>query len=255
LTRYLENRRQFVENETAKPASDLLFPDIQSIAPSEIDSRSESQKMEAENFSKVLNALSHCHFIVIDCPGANTFMARLAHVHADTILTPMNDSFVDFDLLGRIDPKKGEIIKPSLYSEAVWEARKRRAMSGSQKAVDWVIMRNRLSSTKANNQKQVGKRLDDLAERVGFRLARGLGERVIYRELFPSGLTLLDLGGPNSPVKLTTMSHLTARLEIRSLIVMLKLPNFDISEPAIAEPNGSGVKKALKNKRGKGIAA
>ena len=70
----------------------------------------------------------------------------------------------------------------------------------------------------------MGEKLDDLSQRIGFRLARGFGDRVIYRELFPMGLTLLDLGGPESPIRLSTMSHVTARLEIRSLVASLNLP-------------------------------
>jgi chromosome partitioning protein len=88
-------------------------------------------------------------------------------------------------------------------------------------------MRNRLSATRARNKAEMGKRLEDLSARIGFRLARGFGDRVIYRELFPLGLTLLDLGGRDAPVRLKTMSHVTARLEIRSLIATLKLPQRD----------------------------
>ncbi|MEO1151633.1 MAG: division plane positioning ATPase MipZ [Pseudomonadota bacterium] len=224
LSRYLTNRQAFVRHMGAK----LPFPVVRTVTPADHDSRQASQDIERTRFQEALGGLIDCHFVVIDCPGANTFLSRLAHAHADTIVTPMNDSFVDFDLLGRLDPKTGDVLEPSLYSEIVWEARKQRALSGIQQGVDWVVTRNRLSPTKANNQREVGKRLDDLASRIGFRLARGLGERVIYRELFPAGLTLLDLGGKDAPIKLKTMSHLTARLEIRSLIVMLKLPAFDV---------------------------
>lgn len=233
LTRYLTNRRAFVEHTGGL----LTFPEIKVVNPSNDDSRQASQAAELNAFQAALQSLSDCHFVVIDCPGANTFLSRLAHAHADTILTPMNDSFVDFDLLGRLDPETGQVSEPSLYSEIVWEARKQRALSGLQQGVDWVVMRNRLSSTRANNQKEVGKRLDDLSARIGFRIARGLGERVIYRELFPAGLTLLDLGGKDAPIKLKTMSHLTARLEIRSLIVMLRLPVVDAVVDLNADPN------------------
>ena len=224
LTRYLANRRACSEYSQME----LTFPQIAVSPPSEADSRADAKAKETQTFRDALQCLSKCHFIVIDCPGANTHMARLAHLHADTILTPMNDSFVDFDLLAQIDPQTRKVIRPSVYAEVVWEARKQRALSGAQKAVDWVVMRNRLSPTKARNQKEVGERLDDLADRIGFRIARGFGERVIFRELFPAGLTLLDLGGEHSPIKLKTMSHLTARLEIRSLVVMLRLPAFDL---------------------------
>ena len=144
----------------------------------------------------------------------------------------MNDSFVDFDLLARLDPETGAVTGPSLYSEMVWNARKRRAMSGLSGGIDWVVMRNRLSATHARNKAEMGKKLEDLSARIGYRIARGFGDRVIYRELFPLGLTLLDLGGKDAPVRLSTMSHITARLEIRSLIATLKLPQRETREAA-----------------------
>jgi chromosome partitioning protein len=223
LTRYLENRKNFSEIK----GKDLVFPVVAHVEPSSIDSRAESQKKETENLKAALESLSGCDYVVIDCPGANTHLSRLAHLHADTIITPLNDSFVDFDLLARIDPESGKVVGPSLYSEMVWTARKHRAMMGMRAGIDWIVMRNRLSATRARNKKTMGDKLEELSSRIGFRLARGFGDRVIYRELFPIGLTLLDLGGVDSPVRLSTMSHVTARLEIRSLVASLKLPAGD----------------------------
>ena len=220
LSRYLENRRAFC----AMKSLDLSFPENPTVPPSDKDSREAAWREETERLTGALATLSDFDFVVIDCPGADTHLSRLAHAHADTIVTPLNDSFVDFDLLARINPETGEVTGPSLYSEMVWQARKRRAMSGVPGGIDWVVMRNRLSATRANNKKRLGEKLEDLSARIGFRLARGFGDRVIYRELFPKGLTLLDLGGKEAPIRLSTMSHVTARLEIRSLVATLNLP-------------------------------
>ncbi|MEQ1929840.1 MAG: division plane positioning ATPase MipZ [Parvularculaceae bacterium] len=220
FTRYLENRKAFSETKGVE----LVFPEMPKVEASASDSRESARREETESLTAAFRTLADCQFVVIDCPGADTHLSRLAHAHADTIVTPLNDSFVDFDLLARLDPATGKLLGPSLYSEMVWSARKRRAMSGIKGGIDWVVMRNRLSATKARNKAEMGKRLDELSSRIGYRLARGLGDRVIYRELFPKGLTLLDLGGAEAPIKLSTMSHVTARLEIRSLIVTLNLP-------------------------------
>lgn len=228
LSRYMENRRQFCDVK----GKSLPFPVIAEAKPSDLDSREESRAQETENLKAALQTLSACDFAVIDCPGADTHLSRLAHLHADTIVTPLNDSFVDFDLLARLDPVTGAVTGPSLYSEMVWTARKQRAMSGVPGGIDWVVMRNRLSGTRARNKKNMGDKLEELSSRIGFRLARGFGDRVIYRELFPMGLTLLDLGGVDSPVRLTTMSHVTARLEIRSLVATLNLPQPETQEQA-----------------------
>ncbi len=237
LTRYLENRKKFCENND----KELVFPKIVTVEPSSLDSRAESQKKETESLKNALKSLAGYDFVVIDCPGANTHLSRLAHLHADTIVTPLNDSFVDFDLLAKVDPGTGKVLGPSLYSEMVWTARKQRAMMGVRGGIDWIVMRNRLSATRARNKKTMGDKLEELSSRIGFRLARGFGDRVIYRELFPIGLTLLDLGGVNSPVRLSTMSHVTARLEIRSLVASLKLP---VEDHPAAESSEDGEKKS-----------
>lgn len=219
LTRYIENRRKFAEN-TGKT---LTFPELPEVRASTLDSREAARARETEDFQKALGSLSKSDFVVIDCPGADTHLSRLAHIHADTIVTPLNDSFVDFDVLARLDPKTGRVLGPSFYSEMVWNARKTRALSGAAGGIDWIVMRNRLSATRARNKREMGEKLEDLASRIGFRLARGFGDRVIYRELFTMGLTLLDLGGRGAPLRLSTMSHVTARLEIRSLVAALNL--------------------------------
>jgi chromosome partitioning protein len=220
LSRYLENRKIYSDSKGV----DLVFPMMPKVEASTKDSREAARTEETEKLMEAFRTLESCDYVVLDCPGADTHLSRLAHAHADTIVTPLNDSFVDFDLLARLDPLTGKVLGPSVYAEMVWNARKRRAMSGVKGGIDWVVMRNRLSATQARNKAEMGKKLDDLAQRIGYRLGRGLGDRVIYRELFPNGLTLLDLGGADSPMKLSTMSHVTARLEIRSLIMTLNLP-------------------------------
>ena len=125
---------------------------------------------------------SPADFILIDTPGADTELSRGAHQAADLIVTPMNDSFLDFDVLGVIDPVTLNVLRPSVYAETVWEARKARAVR-LRGSIDWVVLRNRLASVEARNRRRVDERLGTLARRVGFRPIAGLRDRVIYREL------------------------------------------------------------------------
>jgi chromosome partitioning protein len=173
---------------------------------------------------------AQCDFIIIDSPGSDSFLSRLGHSVADTLITPMNDSFVDFDLLATVDPESYEIRAPSLYSEMVWDSRKKRALS-NHSSIDWIVMRNRLTSIDAKNKRRIADILEALSARIGFRIAPGFGERVIYRELFPQGLTLLDLQDAKAGVKMT-MSHLAARQEVRDLLTTLNLP---VTESEVAE--------------------
>ena len=161
--------------------------------------------------------------IVIDTPGGDTALSRAAHARADQIVTPMNDSFVDFDLLGQVDPVTLELLKPSIYSESVWEARKHRAITeGRHAAIDWLVVTNRLAVAEARNRRRLDERLAKLAKRVGFRVGPGLRDRVIYRELFPFGLTVADLSNDIRPVAVS-LAHVAARQEMRSLMQAMGL--------------------------------
>lgn len=164
-------------------------------------------------------------FIVIDTPGRDDKFARYAVTRANTLVTPMNDSFVDFDLIGQVDGENFKVKKLSFYSELIWETRKARAKNDGA-TIDWIVLRNRLANMEARNQQRVADALVDLSKRVGFRVISGLNERVIYRELFPSGLTLLDKGHLG---QLGT-THLAARQELRTMVSDLGLPTSDILE-------------------------
>ncbi len=172
-------------------------------------------------------------FVIYDTPGRDDPFARHAATGADTLVTPLNDSFVDFDLIGQVDAETFKVRRLSFYAELIWEARKKRAMATIQdkrREMDWVVVRNRTQHVEARNMRRLDQALTELSKRVGFRVASGLSERVIYRELFPSGLTLLDKGHLG---ELGT-SHLVARQELRSLIASLGLPMPGKTEPQLA---------------------
>jgi len=165
-------------------------------------------------------------FLIIDNPGRDDPLARTAAENADTLVTPMNDSFVDFDLIGHVDSETFKVKKLSFFAELIWEARLKRSratFAGARPEMDWVVVRNRTGHVEARNMARIEQALTELSKRVGFRVAQGLSERVIYRELFPSGLTLLDKGHLG---ELGT-SHLVARQELRSLLKALNLPDFE----------------------------
>lgn len=171
-----------------------------------------------------IEAHKQVDFLVIDTPGGDTGLSRAAHGLADLVVTPMNDSFVDFDVLGHVDPVTLELLKPSIYSLTVWEARKAKAMSRG-KSLDWVVLRNRLSPSDARNRKRVEERMVALSRRVGFSIGPGLRDRVIYRELFPFGLTVADLSAKVRPVPVS-LQHIAARQELRALMLALGLGDY-----------------------------
>ena len=184
-----------------------------------------------------------CDFLLFDTPGRDDPFARHVATRADTLVTPLNDSFVDFDLIGQVDAETFKVRKLSFYAELIWEARKKRAMAAiaaekqgiARREMDWVVVRNRSGHVEMRNMRRLDQALTELSKRVGFRVAQGLSERVIYRELFPSGLTLLDKGQLG---ELGT-SHLVARQELRQLVAGLNLPAPGKAMPELALAAGT----------------
>jgi len=221
LTRYIENRRSYVLSK----GLDLPMPTEKVVPRSTLRTSDEAEADEKERFEAAYMELApHVDVVVVDCPGSDTFLSRLAHTAADTLVTPVNDSFVDLDLLARVNPETHQVDGPSLYAEMVWKARQRRSMADGGK-IDWVVLRNRLGSLHAKNKERVETVLNELTSRIGIRHIPGLGERVVYRELFLRGLTLMDLkeaGGLDG--KGLSMSHVAARQEVRKLLDALALP-------------------------------
>lgn len=157
--------------------------------------------------------------IVIDTPGHDSPLGQKAHSLADTLVTPLNDSFIDLDVLARVDGNSLKIERPSHYAETVWKQRQIKMKKGGGGHVDWIVMRNRLSHLDARNKRDMEKLLDQLAKRIGCRMVSGFGERVIYRELFLKGLTMMDMKGGE-----LSMSHVAARQEVRNLVEAMNLP-------------------------------
>ncbi|GAB5469836.1 MAG: division plane positioning ATPase MipZ [Rhodospirillales bacterium] len=226
LSRYLENRQVFMRETGIR----LPMPENQRLYRSEADSRSSAEAEERDRLDGAFAAFAGKDFIVIDTPGSDTYLSRLAHQRADTLITPLNDSFIDLDLLGRVDRAGRKILGPSVYSQMVWEQRQLRARAGGR-PIDWIVMRNRMSHLDARNKREIAHLLTLLAKRIGFRLAPGFAERVIFRELFAKGLTLLDLKQSHTTM---TMSHVAARNEVRSLLEIMALPG--VAEAAMATP-------------------
>lgn len=216
LSRYVENRR--VRQE--KTQEDLPQSEHIPIYRSTLESVSAAQEEETHRFTEALNTLGDSDFIVIDTPGSDTFLSRLAHSYADTLITPLNDSFIDLDMLVRVNPDSLDILRPSTYSEMVWDQKKQKAMRNNG-SIDWIVLRNRLSSLGSRNKEEMEAVLSALSKRIGFRLIAGFGERVIFRELFLNGLTLLDMKQSNTAL---TLSHIAAKQELASLIKMIQLP-------------------------------
>lgn len=219
FSRYIENRLDYIRR------SGMMVP-IPELAKLPNIGQAKLAPGEDVNDRRLAEAVAQleasCDFVVIDCPGSHTRLSQVAHSLADTLITPLNDSFIDFDMLARIDPDTERVIGPSVYSEMVWSARQLRAQAGLQ-PIDWIVMRNRLGIQNMHNKRKVGKALEELAKRIGFRVAPGFSERVVFREMFPNGLTLLDMR--DAGIGGLSLSNIAARQEIRDLMKAINLPD------------------------------
>lgn len=234
LTRYLENRAHFA----ASRGVELPMPDASVL---EDDPAARDDAPSATGHAMLCEALqarvANNDVVVIDAPGSDNYLARLAIGFADTLFTPLNDSFIDLDVLAHLRPNTLQLTRPSTFSEMIWSLRKRRFLHDGHR-IDWVVARNRLSHTDARNKRHMREALAYLAPRLGFRQAPGLGDRVIFRELFRCGLTLSDLHEKRLGVPLT-MTHVAAHQEIKDLVEALNMKG-PLAAPALlpleAEP-------------------
>jgi chromosome partitioning protein len=218
LTSYINNRKKFADSENIP----LLLPDHHTITRSNAENLKDASDEEQSMFYKTFEKLQSNDFIIIDTPGSDTFLSRLAHSYADTVMTPINDSFIDVDLLGKMsDSEDINKVQPGVYSAMVWEQKLMKAAK-EKKEIDWVIMRNRSSTLDNINKRNIQIAIEKLAKKFGFRIVPGFSERVIFRELFLHGLTLSDAG--STPKVRMNASIIAARQELRDFIKALSLP-------------------------------
>jgi chromosome partitioning protein len=225
LSHFLANRHHWLVQSKVRapmPQEFKLAPDTDAL------SRASPGEMVALFEEAIRLAAAASDIVVIDTPGGDTPVSRAAHLQADVVVTPLNDSFVDFDVLGVIDPMTLELGRPSYYSKVVLEARRTRAEHGRQ--LDWVVMPNRLAPTEARNRERLTKGLQAMALKAGFRIAPSLHERVVYRELFPFGLTVADLGPGVMPVKVSARLDVV-KAEVDAVLEGLGLDRFTFERP------------------------
>jgi chromosome partitioning protein len=240
FTQYVRNRRSWAAQRDLKLPHTTHFH----LPVLRHDSARENQKLEFDLFRQAVTEVEgNADYLVVDTPGFDTHLTRLAHSLADTLITPLNDSVIDLDVMCHLDPMTGEPREMSHYAKLVQRARTER-LSIDGKTIDWILVRNRISMLSSRNMRLVQSGLEKISVRLGCRVADGIAERVIFRSLFPTGMTVFDplddelLGG------LPSMSHVSARQEYRQLVEALRLPVSERGEmrrsarQALSEPSG-----------------
>jgi chromosome partitioning protein len=220
LTRFLENRRSWGANA----GRTIELPFHHALERGGLDNAKENEIVEFTSFAEAISRVEHAfEFVVIDTPATDSYLMRLAHSLADTLVTPMNDSFIDVDVLARVHNDRRERGATAQYAALVLEARRQRRLADAG-LIDWVVVRNRVAALQSNNQRQVAGSLGRLSPELQFRIGEGFGDRVIFRELFPVGLTVLDSIEEVTDKGTLSASQASARAEIEALITTLRLP-------------------------------
>jgi chromosome partitioning protein len=207
FSRYLENRKRYIqEHDRDIPTSDHLR--LSPVLHESADPLKEQLNEFIEN--------SKTDVVLIDTPGNDSLLSGYAHSLADVLITPLNDSFIDLDVLVNVKASVPDHQLPlSVYAAMIWQQRMQKAAL-KKGSIEWLIVRNRMHSIASRNRLQMDKILLALSKRIGFHLAGSIGERIIFRELFDLGLTVLD-----KEEKQTLLSHISARQEIRVLTDMV----------------------------------
>jgi chromosome partitioning protein len=183
----------------------------------------ETEAADGQALTERIEQFSHDYdFIVIDTPGHNSCLGRMVHAMADILITPLNDSFVDLDVLAVVDRETFAVSSATHYAQMVEEARQQYRMKNGVSST-WFVLRNRLSILNSRNRRHVDEALRELSTRLDFGYLDGLTDRVIFREFYPRGLTALDDLDEATLGTRPTASHLTARLEVENFLVALGL--------------------------------
>ena len=219
FTHYIENRYAWAQDT----GLNLEIPNHIYFVENMDHPTADDEAADGKALIEQIDALADNHaFIVIDSPGRDSYLGRLAHSMADTLITPLNDSFIDLDVLGTVDRATLRITGTSHYAEMVAEARRQR-LARDNVNPDWIVLRNRLSMLGSRNTRCVGQAIEDLSRMLNFRCVEGLAERVIFREFYSRGLTALDNLDAKTLGTRPTLSHVTARYEIETLLKTLGL--------------------------------
>ena len=220
LTRFLENRRSW----SSHAHWPIELPLHCAMRRGESNDVRANEALEFSMFADAIGAVEHEYeFVVIDTPASDSYLMRLAHSLADTLVSPLNDSYIDIDVFSRVQHDRTQRGAVSQYADLVMQARRKRRLVDNG-IIDWVMVRNRMASIASNNARQIAVSIARLSRELRFRVADGLHDRVVFRELFPIGLTALDPieEGANGGA-LTTSQH-AARREIEGLVAALELP-------------------------------
>ena len=131
-----------------------------------------TRRWSSRMFADAIGAVEHEYeFVVIDTPASDSYLMRLAHSLADTLVSPLNDSYVDIDVFSRVQHDRTQRGAVSQYADLVMQARRKRRLVDNG-VIDWVMVRNRIASIASNNARQIAVSIARLSHGIAISASR-----------------------------------------------------------------------------------
>lgn len=204
---------------TRRERLDLMVPDQYfGILNSTSDSKEIAFKEDEIALKTAITKMRDLDYIIIDTRGSNNNFTQLAINFCDKLITPINDSVLDIDMLISIGSKDQVFFGP--YTQTVWEQKKQRNLQNNMKPIDWYLIRNRVSPIVTKNTNNCTAMLETICRKIGCKLGPSITERVIYKETLDRGLLLFDLQDQASISNFQTFSK--AYEDISRLVEFVK---------------------------------
>ncbi len=217
LTHYIENRIRYMQQNNI----DLPEPEHLVVTPSQFSSRRSSAEDEEQLDLEIEDLKKDYDIIIIDTPGTFSHLSNAGHKNADILISPVNDSLVDIDVIATLDPHSKAVIAESQYTQNVREIQKKRDTLGKD-PLSWIVLRNRIIHIDTKNKREIDSILKHLQNYMKFTYIPGIGERVVYKEMFLKGLTILDLLKLNKSE--ISISHIAAKNELLTILNAIGIP-------------------------------
>ncbi len=213
LDRNTRNLSSFV---TLRRASRLESPDHVMLMDMDEDVRANARPRHSGRLDPLVRMarMDGYDLLIIDTSSGNLADVYEAHLLADVILTPMNES--PADMHGLFAPL-GSAAAPKInYREMIDTVRFDRKRAGLPEQ-RWQVVMNRVSALPSKIGNTINDRVAVLAREAGFESVWSLRDRVVHRAIALEGRTVFDAPSDGK----LSMSELSGRQEVRALLTMI----------------------------------
>jgi len=213
LDRNTRNLSSFV---TLRRASRLQSPDHVMLMDMDEDIRTDARPRHTGRLEPLVRMarMDGYDLLIVDTSSGNLSDVYEAHLLADVILTPMNES--PADMHGLFAPLGSPAAPRINYREMIDTVRFDRRRAGLP-AQRWHVVMNRVAALPTKIGNTINDRVAVVAREAGFEAVWRLRDRVVHRALALEGRSVFDAPSEGK----LSMSELSGRSEVRALLALL----------------------------------